>query len=268
MKNGKINIVIVDDNKEFCNILSDFFSNQGDIIVNGIAKDGLEGLNLIKEKRPDLVILDIIMPNLDGIGVLEELNSMNIQPMPKVIVLSAVGQDKITQRTLELGAAYHIVKPFDLDVLIKRIREISNDEVKMDESFAKTNKSKPVAQFKTRYDLQTNVTDIIHEIGVPAHIKGYIYLREAISMVVNDMGLMSAVTKQLYPSIAKKYNTTANRVERAIRHAIGVACSRGNTETINTLFGCIMHNGKVKPTNSEFIATIADKIRLSDKIAN
>ncbi|WP_026881431.1 sporulation transcription factor Spo0A [Clostridium akagii] len=273
MNSSKISIIIVDDNREFCSILNDYLSNQGDIIVTGIANDGVEGLKLIEEKKPNLVILDIIMPHLDGIGVLEKLNSMKFKPMPKVIVLSAVGQDKITQRTLELGADYYIIKPFDLEVFIKRIREMANDillsdEVKFEDSFVKTNKPKTVSEFKDSYYLEVSVTDILHEIGIPAHIKGYIYLREAISMVVNNMVLMSVVTKELYPSVAIKHNTTASKVERAIRHAIEVAHSRGQTEVINNLFGCIVKNGKAKPTNSEFIATIADKIRSSSKIAN
>ncbi|WP_026882951.1 sporulation transcription factor Spo0A [Clostridium akagii] len=266
MNNSKINVIIVDDNKEFCDILNDFLSGKEDIIVTGIAKDGLECLDLIEKKRPDLVLLDIIMPHLDGIGVLERLNSRKFQPMPKFIVLSAVGQDQITHRTLELGADYYIVKPFNLEVLIKRIKEISNDEVKIEDSFVRTNKFKAASSSKTKGDLEIHITNIIHEIGVPAHIKGYIYLREAIMMVVNDMELMSGVIKKLYPSIAEKHNTTANRVERSMRHAIGVACSRGKSETINNLFGYVMKNGKVKPTNSEFIATIADNVRLSNKI--
>lgn len=210
------------------------------------------------------------MPHLDGLGVLEKLNSMNINPMPRIIVLSAVGQDKITQRAITLGADYYVVKPFDMDVFTKRIRQmfnntISSDETKrtvsiMDTTEIKVNRSEPI-------DLESEITSIIHEIGVPAHIKGYMYLREAISMVVNDIELLSAVTKELYPSIAKKYNTTASRVERAIRHAIEVAWSRGQVDTINKLFGYTIHNDKGKPTNSEFIAMVADKLRLKNKVS-
>ena len=269
MDESKISVIIADDNKEFCNILNDYLLNQRDIVVTGIAKDGIEALKLIQERKPDLVVLDIIMPHLDGLGVLERLNSIKIDPMPRIIVLSAVGQDKITQRAITLGADYYVVKPFDMDVFTKRIRQMFNntifsDDTKktvsiVDNAEIKINKSEPM-------DLQGEITNIIHEIGVPAHIKGYMYLREAITMVVNDIELLSAVTKELYPSIAKKYNTTASRVERAIRHAIEVAWGRGQVETINKLFGYTIHNDKGKPTNSEFIAMVADKLRLQNRV--
>lgn len=270
MENNKITVVIADDNKEFCNILNDYLLNQRDIIVTGIAKDGIEAIKLIQEKKPDLVVLDIIMPHLDGLGVLERINNMNINPMPRIIVLSAVGQDKITQRAISLGADYYVVKPFDMDVFTKRIRQLFNNTLSSDQS----KKSVPLTETEEvkeksdePLDLESEITNIIHEIGVPAHIKGYMYLREAISMVVNDVELLSAVTKELYPSIAKKYNTTASRVERAIRHAIEVAWSRGQVETINKIFGYTIHNGKGKPTNSEFIAMVADKLRLKNKVS-
>ncbi|MCY6483770.1 sporulation transcription factor Spo0A [Clostridium aestuarii] len=270
MENNKINVVIADDNKEFCNILNDYLLNQRDIIVTGVAKDGIEVLKLIEEKKPDLVVLDIIMPHLDGIGVLERLNTMNVDPMPRVIVLSAVGQDKITQRAITLGADYYVVKPFDMDVFTKRIRQMFNNTISSDQT-KRTISSMQLEQTRIRksepLDLESEITNIIHEIGVPAHIKGYMYLREAISMVVNDVELLSAVTKELYPSIGKKYNTTASRVERAIRHAIEVAWSRGQVETINKIFGYTIHNGKGKPTNSEFIAMVADKLRLKNKVS-
>ena len=271
MQENRISVLIADDNKEFCNILNDYLLNQRDIIVTGIAKDGLEALKLIEERKPDLVVLDIIMPHLDGLGVLERLSSMNIDPMPRIIVLSAVGQDKITQTAITLGADYYVVKPFDMDVFTKRIRQMFSNTIAgadnskrslslMDTQEMKTAKKEPM-------DLETEITSIIHEIGVPAHIKGYMYLREAITMVVNDMELLSAVTKELYPSIAKKYNTTASRVERAIRHAIEVAWGRGQVEAINRLFGYTIHTDKGKPTNSEFIAMVADKLRLKNKVS-
>lgn len=271
MEYSKISVLIADDNKEFCNILNDYLLNQSDIVVVGIAKDGIEALSLIEEKKPDLVILDIIMPHLDGLGVLERLGNMDINPIPNVIVLSAVGQDKITQRAITLGADYYVVKPFDMDVFTKRIRQMFNNTI-LDSD---TKKTMPISEKASEIranganlplDLESEITNIIHEIGVPAHIKGYMYLREAITMVVDNIELLSAVTKELYPSIAKKYNTTASRVERAIRHAIEVAWSRGQVDTINKLFGYTIHNGKGKPTNSEFIAMIADKLRIKNKM--
>ena len=264
--NEKIKIVLADDNKDFCQVLKEYLSNENDIEILGIAKDGIEALDLVKKTQPDLLVLDVIMPHLDGLGVIEKLNSMNLPKMPKIIVLSAVGQDKITQSAINLGADYYIVKPFDFVIFINRIRELVSNKTKHIET-------KPRATHTdiqmTRSDfvrnvgnIETEITNIIHEIGVPAHIKGYLYLREAIKMVIENVELLGAVTKELYPSIAKKFNTTPSRVERAIRHAIEVAWSRGKVDTINQLFGYTVHNTKGKPTNSEFIAMIADKLRL------
>ena len=270
MEDSKISVLIADDNKEFCSILNDYLLNQKDIVVTGIAKDGREALELIQQKQPDLVVLDIIMPHLDGLGVLEKLNGMDLDKMPRVIVLSAVGQDEITQQAITLGADYYVVKPFDMDIFTKRIREMfSTQDVETKRRSVSTQVVQREAAATSRgpIDLETEITSIIHEIGVPAHIKGYMYLREAITMVVNDMELLSAVTKELYPSIAKKYNTTASRVERAIRHAIEVAWGRGQVDAINKLFGYTVHNEKGKPTNSEFIAIIADKLRLKNKVS-
>jgi len=273
MEDSKISVLIADDNKEFCSILNDYLLNQRDIVVTGIAKDGREALELIVERKPDLVILDIIMPHLDGLGVLEKLNTMELEKAPRIIILSAVGQDKITQQAITLGADYYTVKPFDMEVFTKRIREmfngISSQASNIRTSYQASSMISSSSENKTKVpmDLETEITNIIHEVGVPAHIKGYMYLREAITMVVNDMELLSAVTKELYPSIAKKYNTTASRVERAIRHAIEVAWGRGQIEAINRLFGYTVHGEKGKPTNSEFIAIIADKLRLKNKVS-
>uniref|UniRef100_UPI0038CDA961 sporulation transcription factor Spo0A n=1 Tax=Tepidibacter thalassicus TaxID=214905 RepID=UPI0038CDA961 len=266
----KIKIVIADDNKDFCQILKEYLQNENDVEILGIAKDGVEALDLVSEKEPDLLVLDIIMPHLDGLGVIEKLNSMDIKKMPKIIILSAVGQDKITQRAINLGADYYIVKPFDFSVFINRIKELVGYK-----SMSVIEKNKPLIDFKTvksdfvrnSGNIEAEITNIIHEIGVPAHIKGYLYLREAIKMVIENVELLSAVTKELYPNIAKQFNTTPSRVERAIRHAIEVAWSRGKVDTINQLFGYTVHNTKGKPTNSEFIAMVADKLRLEHKVA-
>lgn len=265
MKNQKINVLIADDNEDFCDILGEYLELQQDIEVVGIARDGLEAVELISQRQPDVVVLDIIMPHLDGLGVLEKLNSMNLEKFPKVIMLSAVGQDKITQRAINLGADYYVIKPFDFEVFIERIRQTMGNSSPVVEK-----KKQPVinqhrALINNSKSLEAEITNIIHEIGVPAHIKGYLYLREAITMVVGSVELLSAVTKELYPSIAKKYNTTASRVERAIRHAIEVAWSRGKVDTINTLFGYTINTDKGKPTNSEFIAMVADKLRLEQQ---
>ncbi len=263
MTNKTIKLLIVDDNREFCEIVEEYLSREKDIRVVGMANDGFQAIEMIKEEDPDIVVLDIIMPHLDGLGVLEKLNSMEFDRMPNVIVLSAVGQDRITQRALALGADYYIVKPFDMQIFIKRIRQLMDSNI---EAVEKKRKLEPENYFMEGENLDVEITNIIHEIGVPAHIKGYLYLREAIKIIVNDIELLGAITKELYPTIAQKYNTTPSRVERAIRHAIEVAWSRGKVDTINRLFGYTIHNNKGKPTNSEFIALVADKIRLKQKI--
>lgn len=272
--NKSISVLIADDNKDFCDIISEYLNKHDDIEVVGVANDGVEAVELISTTRPDVVVLDIIMPQLDGLGVLEKLNDSEIEPMPKIIVLSAVGQDKITQRAIALGADYYIVKPFDMEVFVKRIREL----VQMDDyeeepryNFLPSNNNGNQARYNSYNSIQdssleADITNIIHEIGVPAHIKGYQYLREAILMVVNNIDLLSGITKELYPGIAEKFNTTPSRVERAIRHAIEVAWSRGRIETINKLFGYTVHDEKGKPTNGEFIAMVADKLRMKSKI--
>lgn len=266
MENSRVKIVIADDNKEFSSILSDYLKSQNDFEVVGIAKDGIEAVKLVTNYQPDVLVLDIIMPHLDGLGVLEKINSMQNIPMPKVIILSAVGQDKITQRAINLGAEYYVVKPFDMEIFSKRIRQMFNQGQQPAEIRRSPLVVTETYNYTSSGSLEAEITNIIHEIGVPAHIKGYLYLREAIQMVVNDVELLSAVTKELYPSIAKKYNTTPSRVERAIRHAIEVAWSRGQVDTINRIFGYTVHNDKGKPTNSEFIAMVADKLRLKAKL--
>lgn len=265
----KTKILIADDNKDFCDILYEYLSKQEDLEIVGVAKDGIEAIELLSKKSPDVLILDIIMPHLDGLGVLEKMNSMIGQKKPKVIILSAVGQDRITQKAISLGADYYVVKPFDFEVFIKRIRQLTGTvQNNMDKRIAikdfniANSNNKP-----NTMSIEAEITNIIHEIGVPAHIKGYLYLREAIGMVVENIEYLSAVTKELYPNIAQKFNTTPSRVERAIRHAIEVAWSRGKMDTINRLFGYTVHNGKGKPTNSEFIAMIADKLRIEQQIS-
>lgn len=264
----KIKVGIADDNKDFCEILTDFFEAQQNMEIAFTAHDGIQTVDAVVKEKPDVLILDMIMPYLDGLGVLERLNGMELETFPKVIMLSAVGQESITQKAINLGAEYYVVKPFDLTILAKRINQLSGLE-KTGNNGNRNNSAKAIIkreETKT-VDLEMDITNMIHEVGVPAHIKGYQYLRDAITMVVNDMDLLSAVTKELYPAIAKMNNTTPSRVERAIRHAIEVAWNRGKIETLNNLFGYTVHNDKGKPTNSEFIAIIADKLRLERKVS-
>ncbi len=263
---SKVRVGIADDNKDFSNILADFLEMQPGIDVVFKAGDGMQTVDAVIKDKPDVLILDMIMPYLDGLGVLERLNTVSPDAFPKTIMLSAVGQESIAQRAINLGAEYYIVKPFDLNILAKRIQQLSGQMEPADQiNKNSVIKSVLIKDNEKKGDLEKDITSIIHEVGVPAHIKGYQYLRDAITMVVEDMDLLGAVTKELYPAIAKRNNTTPSRVERAIRHAIEVAWNRGRIETINNLFGYTVHNDKGKPTNSEFIAIIADKLRLERK---
>jgi two-component system response regulator (stage 0 sporulation protein A) len=267
----KLQIVIADDNKEFGEILFEYLNSQPDIEVIGLASDGIEACELIIEKKPDLAIVDIIMPHLDGLGVLEKVNAMKLEKRPSFIFVSAVGQEKITKRAIALGAEYYVVKPFDMDILLARIRQLkdgSQGSFAIGESLhGYTAEAKALRTAPAQVDLEVEVTNIMHEIGVPAHIKGYQYLRDAIIMVIKDLDVINSITKQLYPEIARMYNTTPSRVERAIRHAIEVAWGRGQIEAIEDLFGYTVSTGKGKPTNSEFIAMVADKLRLQHKVS-
>lgn len=283
----KVRILIADDNKDFSEILAEYLSSHEDLEIIGLARDGIDAVEQIVNKSPDIVILDIIMPHLDGLGVLEKISSYVLDKKPVFIMLSAVGQDKITQKAMGLGAQYYIIKPFDMNVLVERIRQLSSNL--SNENYSSNNRpnmqhlqqksesssvSIPTGPILTAKSLNYNgsakkleieVTNIMHEFGVPAHVKGYQFLRDAIMMAVKDMEVINSITKQLYPTLAEQYNTTPSRVERAIRHAIEIACVRGKVETINALFGYTICNGKGKPTNSEFIAMIADRLRLQLK---
>ena len=264
----KIEVLLADDNREFINLLSEFISSQEDMVVAGVAYNGNEVLNYIEEhkKAPDVLILDIIMPHLDGLGVLEQLREMNLNPRPKIIMLTAFGQENITQKAVQLGASYYILKPFDMEILTSRIRQLVSNSSGMGAGSSVSSKANIVPMTKGK-NLDANITSIIHEIGVPAHIKGYQYLREAITMVYNNIEILGAITKTLYPAIAEKYKTTPSRVERAIRHAIEVAWTRGNIDSISHLFGYTVNISKSKPTNSEFIAMVADKLRIEHKVS-
>ena len=266
---GKLNVAIADDNEKMLRLLGNIVRTDDDLEVVGTAKDGEEAWKMIKEKEPDVVLLDVIMPKLDGLGVLDKVNhDTSIKKHPSFIMISAIGNEKITEDAFSSGVSYYIMKPFDNDTVIKQIKQakksselVKNVEPRKINAYEKVERQEE----RTPGNLEKKVTNIIHEIGVPAHIKGYQYLREAIIMSVDDIEMLNSITKILYPTIAKKYQTTPSRVERAIRHAIEVAWSRGKMDTIDDLFGYTINNGKGKPTNSEFVALIADKIRLDYK---
>lgn len=260
---SNINVAIADDNERIRQNLKEIVSRERDMTIVGSASDGVDALAMIRDSQPDIVLLDIIMPKMDGLDVLEEVKKdENLLKKPAFIILTAMGQEEVMEEALDLGANYVLLKPFDQIALIKKIRQIKSGKIESDKKeFIKLEKK----QQDEEYRLEIVVTNIIHEIGVPAHIKGYQYLRDSIIMAVNNMDILNSITKQLYPTIAKMHGTTSSRVERAIRHAIEVAWNRGKMDTINELFGYGIQAGKGKPTNSEFIALIADKIRLEYK---
>ncbi len=264
MNDSKIKVLLADDNKDFCDVVSNYLSKQEDIEVVAIAYDGIDAYNKILSLKPDIAILDGIMPRLDGLGVLERLNKMpydeKTDKRPICIMLSAMTQEKVTRRALDLGALYYIAKPFDMESLVTRLRQLKEQV----STIAKPKKPEGDKR-NTAMDLEVRVTNILIEIGVPAHIRGYNYMREAIMLAVEDIDVLNYITKELYPTIAKKCNTSPSRVERAIRHAIEVAWSRGEVSAIDNLFGYTISNSKGKPTNSEFIALIADRLRLELK---
>lgn len=253
---GNVEVLLVDDNREFCNLLKDYIENVEEFEVVGLAHNGNEGLEKIKELKPDVLILDLIMPHLDGIGVMEEMNEMSISKDIKTIVLTAFGQKDITKRVVELGADYYIMKPFDLEKLVDRIKQMMNNNLEETEDF--------IISGEDNQSIEVQITKILHKLGVPSHIKGYLYLREAIESVVKNVELLGAITKELYPEVADTFDTTSSRVERAIRHAIEVAWKRGNEKELKKYFENTLSNDS-KPTNSQFIARIADELRLKLK---
>ncbi|MDO4563094.1 MAG: sporulation transcription factor Spo0A [Clostridia bacterium] len=257
---NQVRLLICDDNEGLLRELGEFMSAKEKIEVVGTAKDGAEALEKINSLAPNAIILDIVMPKVDGIGVLQELEKLPISKRPVTIVHSDAKKESITNLCMDLGADYLMLKPCDFETLYERIMLLCTPQ-----AVSHTKKGEENIVSATRPSertLEISVTNTIHSVGVPANIKGYQYLRDAIIMSINDTELINAVTKQLYPKVAQRHNTSPSRVERAIRHAIEVACIRGNEEVLYKLFGYTVNNSKGKPTNSEFIAMIADKLRL------
>ena len=244
-------IVLADASEEFRRMLADMMENEPDLSVVGQTGSGEELLELIARHRPDVVVMDLMLTGMDGLEVLERLELGSSRP--RVLVLSAFSTPNLAEQISQCGGDYCMLKPCRMQTVIERTRRLTAAPSLED-----------VREESRARDLERQVTGIIHEIGVPAHIKGYQYLREAITLTVADMEVINAVTKVLYPAVAKKFGTTASRVERAIRHAIEVAWDRGDLETLQKYFGYTVSNAKGKPTNSEFIAMIADRISLDD----
>ena len=259
-----IKVLLADDDANFTDLLKDTLMHTDGFQVVGVARDGKEAVQLTEKLHPELVLLDIVMPKTDGISALYEIKRMPIPVRPHVVMLSAAMHDTTMRMCMEAGADFCMMKPFDALTLCERLRAVCMP--------AKATASPaPTAQDEEtrRRRIERSVTDTIHSVGIPANIKGYQYLRDAIIMSMQDAELIGAITKQLYPKVAGRHNTSPSRVERAIRHAIEVACMRGNDEVLYRLFGYTVNNNKGKPTNSEFIALIADKLQLkSAKVAN
>lgn len=272
--NLKVSVLIADDNTQFCDALSDYLKTTTDLCVAGIANDGDEAYGMICQTRPDVVLMDVIMPKRDGISVMKRLANTKMTKRPVIIAHSITGNAKIMEACSAAGAEYYLLKPQTLEAIADTIREFAPESARKNAPAPAIIPAAPAAespaprQSKPRSgskDLESIVTEFMHELGVPAHIKGYQYIRTAILMVINDMDLLNYITKQLYPDIAKKYGSTSSRIERAIRHAIEVAWTRGRPETMNEVFGYTIDTGKGKPTNSEFIAMVAYRIRLQTK---
>lgn len=257
--NNKITILVADDNSAFADVVASHFKTQGYAERVLTAYDGEEAWSLTKEFSPDIVLLDIIMPKLDGIGYLKKVYA-NLSKPPIVIGLSVSGSDITMNAVMSAGAQYFIIKPQTPEYISDIVKTFINIDDR-----AVTTAPASTSIVKEERDIESVVTGVIHELGVPAHIKGYQYIRTAILMVIENMDMLNYITKRLYPAIAKKYSTTSSRVERAIRHSIEVAWTRGRAETMNEIFGYTVHTSKGKPTNSEFIAMVADRIRLQIK---
>ena len=254
----KLKIVIADDSTEFSKNCAKSLTGYGmDVIL--AQKDGLSIISKIKSEKPDIVLSEVFMPNLDILGVLGEIKKLDVKDRPLVMVMSGFANPRLEKEILEAGACYYFLKPFDLNFMAQRIIQMSGWK----------NETAPIVVKNnciSDSELELMVTEIIHQIGVPAHIKGYHYLREAILLSIKNSEIINSVTKLLYPTVAKNHSTTSSRVERAIRHAIEVAWDRGDIDVLNSYFGYTIQNERGKPTNSEFIAMISDKLRLKLKI--
>lgn len=255
----KLKIVIADDSTELGQNCAKALKGYGmDVLL--CTKDGQRVLDTVKKEKPDVILADVFMPNLDILGVLNGLNDISSKERPMVMAMSSFDNQRLEKETLDAGASYYFLKPFDINTMAERIIQLSGWKNEISPVVVKDN-------VVTDPELELMVTEIIHQIGVPAHIKGYHYLREAIILSVKNSDILGSVTKLLYPTVAKNHGTTSSRVERAIRHAIEVAWDRGDIDVLNSYFGYTIQNDRGKPTNSEFIAMISDKLRLRLKIS-
>lgn len=249
----KIKVLISDDNKDFCAQIASLLHRYG-FETAFVAKDGNKLIEAISDRHPDVVVMDVFMPCIDAIGVMKRIKEEG-KVDPVFMTMSSFDNSALERSVMAAGAKYYFMRPFDVESMAESIHLMMQSNVP-------DNVTSITSARNATFSLELRVTEIIHQIGVPAHIKGYHYLREAIIMSVNDPDIINSVTKQLYPAVAKRFSTTSSRVERAIRHAIEVAWDRGDVDTLNSYFGYTVHNTKGKPTNSEFIAMISDRLRL------
>lgn len=254
----QLNVVIADDTADFGQKCAKILNSYG-MNVKLCEKDGYEVVKILQKIKPDVIIADVFMPGLDILGVLNSLKDVEPANRPMVMAMSSFDNQRLEKETLNAGASYYFLRPFDMNMMAQRIIQLSDWKNQVSPLLIKKD------NVVTDTQLELRITDIIHEIGIPAHIKGYQYIRYSIMLAVKDETIIGSITKTLYPTVAKKHNTTSSRVERAIRHAIEVAWDRGDIDTLNAYFGYTVQNNKGKPTNSEFIAMISDKIRLQLK---
>ena len=254
-------IMLVDDNIELRRAMREHLQRQENMRIVAEASTGLEALEHLSKTPMDVIILDIIMPQMDGYSFMEEMNRQQMANPPQIIVVSALGRDDFIMRAVENGARFYMIKPVDMNVLTARIREVCGHA---SDAAVPTNR---VSMPGRAPSIDEKLASLFLTIGIPAHIKGYSYLREAVKMVIENPDVINRITKELYPGIGKRFNTSASKVERAIRHAIEVAWSRGRIDTLNKAFGCRVATTADKPTNGEFIAMIADKLALEQRTA-
>ncbi len=255
----KLRVLLADDSGEFGHPCSNLLKTFNMEVVT-LEKDGSKVFGEVKRFKPDVLIMDVFMPKLDALGVLAQLKSMDPKQKPICMVISESDNRTLESRLLQAGADYYFLRPFELEMIAERIFQFTGHQ-------SVAGRTREQGSLFSETELELMVTEMIHQLGVPAHIKGYHYLRTAILLSVKDPNFVGAVTKLLYPTVAKAHATTSSRVERAIRHAIEVAWDRGDLETLNSCFGYTVHSIRGKPTNSEFIALIADKLRLRLKVA-
>ena len=252
-----VRVVVADDNLQLRDMVTEYLQEQSGIEVVGAAANGVEALQLVQEREPDVLICDMIMPQMDGYAVLERLQAMKLAKQPGVIALTALGRDDFISRAINLGVNYYMVKPFDFMMLAQRVYEAAGESLKAEAMGARMLGETQKAGGES---LEERIANLFLTVGIPAHIKGYQYLREGVRMVLENHEVINRITKELYPGIAHRFGTTSSKVERAIRHAIEVAWNRGRIEALDEAFGKNVCSLEDKPTNGEFIALVADRL--------